>query len=184
LAQAECGVKSNVFRTPLGWVGVAASDRGICRIVLPKKEKKTTERELANAEYGRRKAEGTTASAHDILKKSITLLQKYFSGKPVSFNLSLDTRSYTPFQQAVWQAAAEIPSGETRSYAWIAKRIKNPRAVRAVGQALGANPIPIIIPCHRVISSAGTLGGFAGGLSMKKGLLALEAGKQKGKQTI
>jgi methylated-DNA-[protein]-cysteine S-methyltransferase len=178
---AKCGVISNVFKTPLGWVGVSVSDRGICGIVLPKKEKKTAEVELANAEYAMQKTEGTTASAHDILKKSTTLLQKYFSGKRTVFDLPLDTRSYTPFQQAVWRAALEIPSGETRSYAWIAKKIKNPRAVRAVGQALGANPIPIIIPCHRVISSVGTLGGFAGGLPMKKGLLELEAGSQKGK---
>jgi len=176
---AECGMKSNVFKTPLGWVGVAVSDRGLCRMVLPKKDKKTVERELANADFGLRNAERATASAHDILKKSITLLQKYFSGRRVSFDLLLDTRSYTPFQQAVWQAAAEIPSGETRSYAWIAKKIKNPRAVRAVGRALGANPIPIIIPCHRVISSAGTLGGYAGGLLMKQRLLELEARKAR-----
>ena len=81
-----------------------------------------------------------------MLEKAAKLLGAYFSGKSVSFDLPLDLRYYTRFQQAVWKAAAEIPYGETRSYAWIARRIKNPRASRAVGQALGANPVPIIIP--------------------------------------
>ncbi len=83
-------------------------------------------------------------------------------------------RYYTQFQKAVWRATAGIPYGETRSYAWVAKRIGNPRAVRAVGQALGANPVPIIIPCHRVIGSSGKLCGFAGGLALKQRLLELE----------
>ena len=81
-----------------------------------------------------------------ILKKTVKLLQRYFSGKSVSFDLPLDMRYYTNFEQAVWKSAVEIPFGETRSYAWIAQRIKNPKAARAVGQAMGANPIPIIIP--------------------------------------
>lgn len=74
------------------------------------------------------------------------LLKHYLSGKSVSFDLPLDLRYYTAFQQAVWKAAAEIPIGETRSYAWVAKRIRKPGAARATGQALGANPVPIIIP--------------------------------------
>ncbi len=83
-------------------------------------------------------------------------------------------RYHTRFQKAVWRATAGISYGETRSYAWVAKKIGNPRAVRAVGQALGANPVPIIIPCHRVIGSSGKLCGFADGLGMKKMLLELE----------
>ncbi len=74
------------------------------------------------------------------------LLKRYFSGECVPFDLPLDLRYYTAFQQAVWNATAEIPYGETRSYAWIAKRVKKPKAARAVGQAMGANPIPIIVP--------------------------------------
>jgi methylated-DNA-[protein]-cysteine S-methyltransferase len=148
-------------------------------MVLPRKEKKAVERELKSSDSGVRSSKQRELTSPTVLAKAVKLLQKYFSGKRVSFDLLLDTRSYTPFQQAVWQAAAEIPSGETRSYAWIAKKIKNPRAVRAVGQALGANPIPIIIPCHRVISSAGTLGGYAGGLLMKQRLLELEARKAR-----
>lgn len=131
-----------VFRTPLGWAGVAASDKGVCRIVLPGKDKKDVERELKSEV-------GTISSCRDrkIVDRSVKLLRKYFSGGRVSFDLPLDIHYYyTAFQQAVWKAAAEIPFGGTRSYGWIAKRIRNPKAVRAVGRAMGANPIPIIIP--------------------------------------
>ena len=159
--------RSNIFKTPFGWAGVAASEEGVTRIALPKKEKKSVERELE-----REKMQYSARSP--VLNKAVKLLQKYFSGECVSFDLPLDLRYYTPFQQAVWKAASEIPCGETRSYSWIAKRIKNPRAVRAVGQALGANPIPIIIPCHRVISSSGGMGGYSGGIGMKEKLLDLE----------
>jgi len=165
------GVKAIIFKTVLGWAGVAASEQGISRIVLPKKDKKAVERELGNG--------GIEVLASPFLAKAVKLLQRYFSGESVSFDVPLDLRYYTPFQQAVWQAAAAVPSGETRPYAWIAKRIRNPKAARAVGQALGANPVPIIIPCHRVISSAGTMGGFSGGPGMKKKLLDLEKGKRK-----
>ncbi len=80
------------------------------------------------------------------MNRVVILLRNYFSGEPVIFDLPLDIRYYTPFQRAVWKAAAVIPYGETRSYAWIAKQIKKPLAARAVGRAMGANPIPIIIP--------------------------------------
>jgi O6-methylguanine-DNA--protein-cysteine methyltransferase len=137
---------SNIFRTSLGWIGVAVSEQGIYRVVLPKKNEKSVQRELKSTGAGVRRPELSDPSASRILTKAEKLLRKYFSGERVSFDLPLDLRYHTAFQQAVWRAAAEIPHGETRSYAWIAKRIRNPRAVRAVGQALGANPIPIIIP--------------------------------------
>ena len=166
---ADRGMKSAVFRTSLGWVGVAATEQGISRIVLPKKDKAAVLREL-----GYEAVEVESGPAAPLLAKAVKLLKRYFSGESVSFDVPLDLRYYTPFQQAVWRAAAAISSGETRSYAWIAKRIRNPKAARAVGQALGANPVPIIIPCHRVISSVG-MGGFSGGIGMKKKLLELEA---------
>jgi O-6-methylguanine DNA methyltransferase len=80
----------------------------------------------------------------------------------------------TPFQQAVWKQLLKIPSGKTLSYAEVAKRIKRPKAIRAVGTACGANPIPIVVPCHRVVASNGKLGGFGGGLPLKKILLQSE----------
>ena len=149
-----------IVKTPVGWVGVAVSEQGICRVVLPKKDKKIVEQELKSARCaspltralspegrGRKKASSYAMnSPSEIMNNVVPLLRRYFSGKRVLFDLPLDMRYYTDFQQAVWKAAAKIPFGETRSYGWIAQRIKNPRAVRAVGQALGANPIPVIIP--------------------------------------
>ncbi len=144
-----------VFKTSLGWAGVAVSGQGISRVVLPKKDKNAVERELRGSESGappigtfecRLRSERNEHRSRSVLVKAVERLQRYFLGECVSFDLPLDMRYHTAFQQAVWNAAAEIPFGETRSYSWIAKRIKNPKAVRAVGQALGANPIPIIIP--------------------------------------
>jgi methylated-DNA-[protein]-cysteine S-methyltransferase len=135
-----------VFKTSLGWAGAAVSEQGVCAIVLPKKNKKAVERELCGSESGVRSSGCNKRMNLSVLDKAVKRLQRYFSGERVSFDLPLDMRYYTAFQQAVWKAAAEIPFGETRSYGWIAKKIKNPKAVRAVGQALGANPIPIIIP--------------------------------------
>ncbi len=106
---------------------------------------------------------------------ALRLLRAYFRGKPVSFSdIPLDLGSPTPFQLAVWQASSRIPFGETRPYKWIAQQIRKPRAVRAVGNALGKNPIPILVPCHRVIRSGGSLGGFTAGIEIKRRLLALE----------
>jgi O6-methylguanine-DNA--protein-cysteine methyltransferase len=144
-----------VFKTPLGWVGVAVSGQGVCAVVLPKKDKTAVERESRCSESrvppietfeGRLRPERTSFKYAAVLRKTAKLLRQYFSGERVSFDLPVDMRYHTAFQQAVWKATAEVPFGETRSYAWIAKRIKNPKAVRAVGQALGANPVPIIVP--------------------------------------
>ena len=101
-------------------------------------------------------------------------LTDYFAGKRQRFELPLWAKG-TPFQQAVWDALADIPYGELRSYKDIAHSINNPAAVRAVGAASGRNPLPIVVPCHRVIGSNGSLTGFAGGLEAKRVLLQLEA---------
>ena len=101
-------------------------------------------------------------------------LQQYFRGERRAFELPLAPRG-TEFQQLVWSALQRIPYGETRSYADIAREIGRPAAVRAVGAANGANPIPIVIPCHRVIGSKGSLTGFGGGIETKRWLLALES---------
>jgi methylated-DNA-[protein]-cysteine S-methyltransferase len=101
-------------------------------------------------------------------------IAEYFSGRRKSFDVKLDFKG-TAFQKQVWQALLEIPYGETRSYAEIARRIHRPKAVRAVGAANGKNPLSIIAPCHRVIGASGALTGFAGGLKSKAFLLELEA---------
>ena len=101
-------------------------------------------------------------------------LDEYFARKRTSFDLPL-TVSGTEFQERVWLTLAEIPYGETISYAELARWVGHPRAFRAVGSANGANPIPVILPCHRVIASDGTLGGYGGGLPTKRALLKLES---------
>lgn len=105
---------------------------------------------------------------------AIVQLEAYFAGKLQQFDLLLAPEG-TPFQRAVWRQLSRIPYGETISYGELARRIDNPRASRAVGLANGANPIPIVVPCHRVIGANGSLTGFGGGLPIKQKLLALEA---------
>ena len=106
--------------------------------------------------------------------KLVKQLQAYAAGQRVCFTIPLDLRAGTVFQQAVWRALQTIPRGETRSYAWVARQIGKPKATRAVGGACGANPVPIVVPCHRVVASDGSLGGFSGGVALKRRLLALE----------
>jgi methylated-DNA-[protein]-cysteine S-methyltransferase len=101
-------------------------------------------------------------------------LKKYLAGQGTSFSLEVDIRGLTPFERSVLRQTMKIPYGKTASYGQIASRVGKPNAYRAVGNALGANPIPIIIPCHRVIASDGGLGGYGGGLSYKRKLLSLE----------
>ncbi|HEN8710763.1 TPA: methylated-DNA--[protein]-cysteine S-methyltransferase [Pseudomonas putida] len=108
-----------------------------------------------------------------ILREAARQLEEYFAGKRQLFELALDFAG-TAFQRQVWAALLTIPFGQTRSYSDIARQIGNPSAVRAVGAANGRNPISIIAPCHRVIGASGSLTGFAGGLTAKQYLLALE----------
>jgi methylated-DNA-[protein]-cysteine S-methyltransferase len=107
------------------------------------------------------------------LKPYIKELVEYFQGQRTEFQAASDLRG-TPFQQAVWQALCEIPFGEIKTYSDIANVIEKPNAVRAVGAAIGANPVMITVPCHRVIGKNGKLTGFRGGLDMKEMLLELE----------
>jgi methylated-DNA-[protein]-cysteine S-methyltransferase len=101
-------------------------------------------------------------------------LQAYYRGHQVDFDDELDPSQGTPFRRSVWRTTRLIPYGETRSYAWVAGRIGKPGALRAVGQALKRNPLPVIIPCHRVVAGNGELGGFRGGIEMKRFLLRVE----------
>lgn len=115
----------------------------------------------------------------ELERHAVALLRRYFEGKAVAFDALPLQLTGTPFQQSVWQSLTDIPYGETRSYQWLARQTLSPKATRAVGGALGRNPLPIILPCHRVITSAGGLGGFMSGrgadaLDLKAGLLTLE----------
>jgi len=109
------------------------------------------------------------------LSSTIRQLAEYFAGTRRQFDVPLALRG-TPFQLEVWRALQQIPYGETRSYAEVARAIGRPTATRAVGAATGANPIPIIVPCHRVIGSNGSLTGFGSGIDVKRRLLDLECG--------
>lgn len=101
-------------------------------------------------------------------------LEDYFEGKAVSFDWPLDWSQGTAFQQKVWKTLQRVPYGETRSYQWVAEQIGSPKAVRAVGQANGTNPFPIVVPCHRIIQKDGSIGGYSGGVEIKRALLELE----------
>jgi methylated-DNA-[protein]-cysteine S-methyltransferase len=107
------------------------------------------------------------------LRHAAEELHEYFAGRLQRFSLSLQPKG-TEFQKRVWSALQEIPYGETISYGQLAERIGNPKASRAVGLANGANPISIVVPCHRVIGASGKLTGYGGGLTIKEKLLALE----------
>ena len=136
--------------------------------------------EKDNAEAG--KMTNMTGDDHDpVLLKTERQLKDYFEGKRQIFSIELDFGG-TEFQNKVWNALLTIPFGETRSYGDIARQIGNPKSVRAVGAANGKNPVPIVVPCHRVIGASGKLVGFGGGLENKTLLLELEkikSGKQK-----
>lgn len=115
---------------------------------------------------------------HPLLRDAAWQLREYFQGRRRIFELPLRTRG-TAFQQRVWKALQQIPYGETRSYGEIARAVGEPRAARAVGMACGANPIAIVVPCHRVIRANGDLGGFGGGARLKELLLNLESSHRK-----
>ena len=111
----------------------------------------------------------------ELLGRTKDILDRYFDGESVDFReIPVKIEMGTDFQNSVWDAIHQIPHGEVRSYKWIAEQIGRPKAVRAVGNATGSNPITIIIPCHRVIGSNGNLGGYGGGLERKRQLLSLE----------
>jgi methylated-DNA-[protein]-cysteine S-methyltransferase len=155
------------FETAAGWIGAIASARGLSRTTLPKKS-----RDLAESSLNPYK--GKTIYSTDYFKDLANKFRAYFHGHIVNFRERLDFSDATQFERAVWETTQKIPYGETRSYGWVAVQIGKPLGHRPVGHALGRNPLPIIIPCHRVIGSDGKLHGFGGGLEMKEFLLKLE----------
>ena len=146
-----------IMKSPIGPLHLVATDTGLRGIFWKKQDVAVV------ADY----------KAHVILRKTVTELEEYFSGERQTFTVPLDLIG-TDFQRKVWDQLRKIPYGKTLSYSDIARKIKNDKAVRAVGTANGRNPISIIVPCHRVIAADGTLGGYAGGLPTKTRLLELE----------
>lgn len=148
--------------TPIGPLLVAASAAGLVAIEFQETHHPVPRRGAA-----------WVAGDHPLLERSSRQLEEYFSGARRSFDLPLAPDG-TAFQRQVWQSLAAIPYGETISYAELAARVGRPRASRAVGAANGRNPLPIVLPCHRVIGADGSLTGFGGGLPTKRFLLDLE----------
>lgn len=157
-------------RTLWGWIGTAHSQRGLLSTTLP-----VPTREEASARLLRCWPDASHAVTGDVLFVH-DLLKRYFVGEPVDLRLCvLDARRATPFLREAWQGAQEIPRGQVRSYGWLAAQLGRPRAARAVGRAMALNPFPIVVPCHRMVGSDGSLTGFAGGIAMKRRLLDLES---------
>ncbi|WP_407946791.1 methylated-DNA--[protein]-cysteine S-methyltransferase [Parahaliea maris] len=149
-------LKTLTFESPIGPLQLVSNGRALTAIHFPDQHQPAS-----------------PAPEDAVLTRAATQLEEYFAGQRRQFDLPLAGNG-TPFQQCVWQALREIPHGELRSYADIARSIGRHKAVRAVGAANGRNPLPIVVPCHRVIGSNGTLTGYAGGLKIKRQLLALE----------
>lgn len=153
--------------TPIGRVLVAATDAGLVRVSFRQSEASFA-REL-RARLGLHAVRSTTRTTEVVHQ-----LRAYFAGTRRGFDVRVDLSRLTPFHRQVLEATAEVPPGQVVSYGEIARRIGRPSGSRAVGQALGRNPVPIVIPCHRVVAAGGRLGGYTGGLAIKRKLLRLE----------
>jgi methylated-DNA-[protein]-cysteine S-methyltransferase len=155
--------------TPFGPIYIAVSAQGITDLTFDNSDKEFRARLQKRQHY---QIERSPERVREVAKQ----LGDYFSGQRASFDLPLDLRSMTAFQRAVLSSIQEIPAGATISYGGLARRIGKPGSARAVGRALGSNPVPIIIPCHRVLAADGSLGGYSGrgGVGTKQALLELE----------
>ena len=155
-----------VFTTPLGRIGVAAGDRGVVRVMLPSAVAGRRCR-ASGASTGAAKAKAHAAQAEREIRA-------YCAGRLREFTVPIDLSGVPPFHRKVLAAARRIPYGRTVTYGELARRAGSPRAARAVGQAMAHNPVALLVPCHRVVAAGGGLGGFGGGLALKRRLLALE----------
>ncbi len=151
------GVTSHYYNKVVGWLKIVATDLGISEIA-----------------YTKAPLERLESPSHPFLESLFIELNNYFGGKSHVFTTPIHFTSGTSFQQKVWKELLKIPAGNTKSYGQIAAAIGNPKAARAVGNANGKNPIPIVVPCHRVVNSDGSLGGYSSGTNIKRALLDLE----------
>jgi len=154
--------------SPFGRLLLARTPRGLVRVGLPNQDAEAMLEELAA------KVSPRVLEAPPQLDEARRELELYFDGRLHEFDLPLDWRLTTGFRGRVQHAIARIPYGQTRTYTEVARTAGNERAVRAAGTACGTNPIPIVVPCHRVLRTGGALGGYGGGLPMKQALLELE----------
>ena len=151
--------------SPLGEMILACSEQGLCGVWFEGQRHGPSTEQVQSWQR---------APEHPVLQATASQLEAYFAGRRTAFELPLDLSHGTPFQQSVWRALLAIAPGTHQSYGQLAVQLNNPQAVRAVGAAVGRNPVSIIVPCHRVLGSTGQLTGYAGGLERKRALLLLE----------
>lgn len=150
------------YASPLGTMLLAATSRGLAGVWFE------------GQRHGPDSAGWPEDADHPVLRDAVAQLRAYYAGERTGFDLPLDLQAGTAFQQDVWAALLAIPCGDTTSYAALARRLGKPQAARAIGAAVGRNPVSIVVPCHRVLGTGGGLTGYAGGLERKTALLRLE----------
>ena len=154
------------FNSPIGKIHLAATEKGLCEVGISEREKRFVK--SLQKTYKIKPVKDDAA-----FKELVKLLKRYFNGERIKIDIPFDFQG-TDFEKKVWKALLKIPYGKTKTYGEIAREIGLPNGARAVGNACGKNPIPIIIPCHRVVASNGGLGGYTGGIGIKKKLLKIE----------
>ena len=159
-----------VFKTSFGWCGLIKGKKGLKRIFLPEKSRKAVLEKI-------KAFCPLSVCSRDRFEKEIKDISAYFRGENEKFSFLLDFSSSTNFQIMVWSETAKIPYGKTGTYLFIAEKIGKKNSPRAVGNALGKNPFPVVIPCHRVLRADGKMGGFTatGGIGLKEKLLKMES---------
>ena len=157
------------FDSSVGAFQVASTDRGLAYVQLPHASGRGFSGWQHRHMSGVERREGFAPN-----RTAVKQILEYLDGKRTEFDLELDLRG-TPFQLDVWRALCDVPCGEIRTYTDIAGAIGKPKALRAVGNAVGANPLSLVVPCHRVVAAGGKLGGYGGGRRLKKKLLAMES---------
>jgi methylated-DNA-[protein]-cysteine S-methyltransferase len=166
----------HLFETSLGWMGVAWSDQGLTRVLTPQRDRQDCERRLMRFAGGATKA---VQAPHlpDEVAGAVALLTRYAAGEAIDFSpVRIDLEGVEPFRQDIYDAARKLKFGETVTYGQLAAAAGHPGEARDTGQALGSNPLPIVVPCHRILAAGGKIGGFSapGGPRTKEKLLALE----------
>ena len=166
----ETKLKFYLCETKLGWIGLALSENGLRASTTPRPSRDDALREIA--EVGTMEP-AREAEAGDLPRR----LRAFADGGPVDLIADIDWDGLSGFRRAVLEETMRIPAGETRSYGWLAQKVGSPRAARAVGRVMATNPLPVVVPCHRVVAGDGSLHGYGGGLDTKAALLRLEGAR-------
>ena len=168
-------ITAGVFETDLGYVGLAVSGETVIRTTLPEPDEFSALLRMEETEIG-----PDTEEVDEFVESVMDMIASYCAGAPVDLtSLSVDYSGATEFTREVREACRTIPRGEVRTYRWLAEQAGNPAASRAAGRAMATNPVPLLVPCHRVVGSNGNLTGFGGssGIRLKERLLRMESGE-------